>query len=125
MEAKARGDTKQARAALESMLEKAPLSDAQRADLLQRIAALAQSDGDEVSARQLFENAEAADPGSLLSRLHYAEFLGDILGDKSAAIAKCEEVIRLTQENPSSHTEGDYSSDEYMARASELKARWT
>lgn len=110
---------------LEALLvETGAMSAPQRAYLLQAMGLLHAATGQIVHARQCFLQAEGEDPESLLVLLGSARFLGETLGDWGAAVAKCDELIAIAMRRPFGETEGDYSSAEYIERATVLKARF-
>ena len=73
--------------------------------------------GDSTGAIAFHELSEALDPGSLLAKLGYAKFLLSEVGNKGAALAKCEEIISAATASPFPSTADDFSSQEYIDAA--------
>ena len=74
-------------------------------------------EGDSHQAARLLIDSEMADPDSLLVKLYVAEFLGARLGDREAAVKKCEEVIEIAMRAPFAESDDDFSSEAYVQKA--------
>jgi tetratricopeptide (TPR) repeat protein len=92
-------------------------------DLLHRLGDLFLFEGNVPEALRHYQLSEQADPDSLLPLLFVARSLGEKLGDVPWALAKCDEVIRRATESPTEATEDYHGSEQYIARALELKAK--
>jgi hypothetical protein len=79
--------------------------------------------GDTDGALDCMNRAETADPDSLLVKYYTAEFLGLRLGDKAAAVKKCDLIISSAQSHPFVETEEDFGSEAYRKRAEQLKEK--
>ena len=60
------------------------------------------------------------DPGSLLAKLEFAKFLHYKIGDNSAAVDKCNELILQTSQSPFDASTHDFSSTDYLEAAKRL-----
>src|SRR5690349_18382414 len=94
MERYAAADYAAARAALVQCIadvqREVPRADpAQESDFLRRIGDIFFLEGDASAARRHYDLSEQADPDSLLAKYYLAKFLGEKVGDVTAAIAKC------------------------------------
>lgn len=124
MSRKASGDIEGAKQALLKCLNELGEKDrVQRSDLLQRIGALFFEQGDTAKALEYYEESESCDPASLLSPYYYAKFLAEKLNQYERAIAKCEAIIARASASPFRGTEDDFSSDDYLRMAKELKQK--
>jgi len=89
-------------------------SEAVSSGIAQRFGEICFAQGDKHSAIFLHELSEILDQDSLLPKLNYAKFLWHKMHDKRRALAKCEDIIFLAQTRPSSETDDDFSSQEYI-----------
>jgi tetratricopeptide (TPR) repeat protein len=126
VDARSKGDFAAARSYLEHLLvEHADdLPTHQRVFILQCVGQCYFDGGDEEGALDYFRQAESVDKTSILARLHFAEFLGRRLQRRQQAIEKCDEAIRMAEEQQLPPSDNDYSSDEYRDRALALKAEF-
>ncbi len=92
-----------------------------KAGIIQRLANLLFGDGDISSARILYCISEDIDPGSLLAKYEHAKFLLEEISDTHATIEKCDEIIRIAHEKPFLETDDDFSSEQYINAANNLK----
>lgn len=124
MSRKANGDIEGAKQALLKCLDELSETDlVQRSDLLQRIGDLFFEQGNIVKALEYYESSESCDPSSLLSPYYYAKFLSEKLHEYERAIAKCDSVIARATASPFKGTKDDFSSDDYVRMARELRQR--
>lgn len=93
------------------------------AGLIQNMGALYLKLGDPIGAKLFHEVADFVDPGSLLTKYIYARSLFEELRDRTAAAAKCDEIIAIAVRSDTLETDSDFSSAEYLRAAQELKAR--
>jgi len=87
------------------------------AGLAQKLGTVLWRQGDRRGALACYELSENLDPGSLLAKLHHAQFLCSEVGDRDAAIEKCNEIVAQATDSPFPETEGDFGSSEYIAAA--------
>jgi tetratricopeptide (TPR) repeat protein len=119
---KAQGDFEGAKQALLRCLEELSDKDrVQKADLLQRIGDLFFEQNDSTRALEYYDKSEATDPESLLAPYYYAKFLAEKLRSYESAIAKCDSIIARAKASPFAATEDDFSSDDYLRMAHDLK----
>lgn len=119
---KAQGDVEGAKQALLRCLSELNDKDrVQKADLLQRIGNLFFEQNDSTKALEYYDKSEATDPESLLAPYYYAKFLAEKLHRYESAIAKCDSIIARANASPFVATDADFSSDDYLRMARELK----
>jgi tetratricopeptide (TPR) repeat protein len=94
---------------------------AQESDFIRRMGDLFFLESDLPEALRLYQLSEQADPTSLLAKYFFAKFLGEKAGDVRAAIAKCDQIIRLALQQPTPASDDDLGTDAYIAKAQELK----
>jgi len=88
--------------------------------LAQRLGSILLRQCDKNGAIALYELSVVLDKGSLLSKLEYAKFLLNEVGDNIYAQNKCNEIIMEATTHPFAETDDDFGSEEYIQAAKRI-----
>ncbi len=118
---KAAGDIEAAKQAVQACLDTPEFNKdtLQHAYLLQVQGNLYLDANEKQKALHCYEKAEALNPIALPAMYFFAKFLAEKMGDKEKAIAKCDQIAQIANQQPSSSTSGN--NEEYAKQAKALK----